>query len=97
MGFSHILVVTYESAVFSWGAGSRGQLGHGDTEPQASPQLVEALKGRTITRYPIPDPSTILRRSIMSRFHTIGSDVHKEEDLLYRVECPIPVPPGWSV
>ena len=61
VGFSHILVVTYESTVFSWGAGSRGQLGHGDTEPRTSPQLVEALKGRTIARYSSPGLHSILR------------------------------------
>ncbi len=50
VGFSHILAVTVENTVFSWGAGGRGQLGHGDSAPRPSAAIVEALKGRTISR-----------------------------------------------
>ncbi len=50
VGFAHILAVTVESTVYSWGAGECGQLGHGDTVPRPTASIVEALKGRTITR-----------------------------------------------
>lgn len=42
--------MTVENTVFSWGDGGCGQLGHGDTKPHPSATIVEALKGRTITR-----------------------------------------------
>ena len=50
VGFSHVVAVTFENTVFSWGDGGRGQLGHGDTLQRNSAQIIEALKGRTITR-----------------------------------------------
>lgn len=50
VGFSHMVAVTYEHMVFSWGVGSRGQLGHEDVSHRSSPEVVEALKGRTIIR-----------------------------------------------
>ena len=50
VGFSHVVAVTFENTVFSWGEGGRGQLGHGDTLRRNSAQIIEALKGRTITR-----------------------------------------------
>ncbi len=50
VGFAHILAVTVDNTVFSWGEGGRGQLGHGDTHPRPTATIVEALKGRTITR-----------------------------------------------
>ena len=46
-----MIVVTTESQVFSWGEGSKGQLGHGDTNSLAKPRAVEALTGKAITRY----------------------------------------------
>ena len=51
MGYGHIIAVTYEHTVYSWGDNGHGQLGHGDTMARSSPQLVETLKGRPILRY----------------------------------------------
>ncbi|KAK7101348.1 hypothetical protein V1264_024139 [Littorina saxatilis] len=45
----HVVVVTTERQVYSWGRGDKGQLGHGDCQGQSSPRLVEALKGKSIT------------------------------------------------
>ncbi|XP_041458233.1 uncharacterized protein LOC121410305 isoform X1 [Lytechinus variegatus] len=47
---THITLVTYERVVYSWGEGSKGQLGHGDLDPRKVPTSVEALKGKSITR-----------------------------------------------
>ncbi|XP_021939343.1 serine/threonine-protein kinase Nek8-like isoform X2 [Zootermopsis nevadensis] len=48
---THIIVLTSEMLVYSWGEGKRGQLGHGDTEPwRQHPGSVEALKGKSINR-----------------------------------------------
>ena len=50
IGYSHALVLADEGMVFSWGVGSRGQLGHGDRETRRKPLLVEAVKGKRIVR-----------------------------------------------
>ena len=46
-----MIVVTTESQVYTWGYGNEGQLGHGDIESRAKPELVKALAGKSITRY----------------------------------------------
>ncbi|XP_033116880.1 uncharacterized protein LOC117116878 isoform X2 [Anneissia japonica] len=47
---THMIVVTYERSVFSWGEGLKGQLGHGDLKSRQSPEVIEALKGKSITK-----------------------------------------------
>ncbi|XP_069689683.1 serine/threonine-protein kinase Nek8-like isoform X2 [Periplaneta americana] len=48
---THIIALTTEMLVYSWGEGKRGQLGHGDTEPwRRHPESVEALRGKSINR-----------------------------------------------
>ncbi|WAR02234.1 NEK9-like protein [Mya arenaria] len=49
VGADHVIVVTTESQVYTWGDGSKGQLGHGDLTSLAKPKLVEALTGKSIT------------------------------------------------
>ena len=51
VGVSHVAVVTLERAVYTWGDNSKGQLGHGDFTARKRPTLVDALKGKSITRY----------------------------------------------
>ncbi|KAL4216374.1 hypothetical protein ACF0H5_024101 [Mactra antiquata] len=50
VGADHVIVITTESQVFSWGKGSEGQLGHGDAISLNKPKNVEALTGKSITR-----------------------------------------------
>ena len=40
-GSSHSLAVTADGAVWSWGYGSQGQLGHGDLQNQLMPKKIE--------------------------------------------------------
>lgn len=47
-GASHVAVLTSRSDVYTWGRGSNGRLGHGDTEDRKTPTLVEALKDRHV-------------------------------------------------
>ncbi|XP_062510211.1 X-linked retinitis pigmentosa GTPase regulator-like isoform X2 [Corticium candelabrum] len=47
---SHIVAVTLEKEVFSWGANNHGQLGHEDLSPCAVPRLIESLTGKSISR-----------------------------------------------
>ncbi|XP_078283301.1 uncharacterized protein LOC144608926 [Rhinoraja longicauda] len=46
----HMIAVTAERAVYTWGINLKGQLGHGDLQSRSRPQLVEALKGKFIAR-----------------------------------------------
>ncbi|XP_043239693.1 serine/threonine-protein kinase Nek8-like [Amphibalanus amphitrite] len=48
---THMIALTTEHLVFTWGEGKKGQLGHGVTESwRAKPELVVALKTKSITR-----------------------------------------------
>ncbi|CAO2832421.1 unnamed protein product [Amaranthus hypochondriacus] len=42
-GWRHTLAVTERNNVFSWGRGTNGQLGHGDSVDRNSPKLIDAL------------------------------------------------------
>ncbi|KAL5145968.1 Ultraviolet-B receptor UVR8 [Glycine soja] len=42
-GWRHTIAVTEKENVFSWGRGTNGQLGHGDTVDRNSPKIIEAL------------------------------------------------------
>jgi alpha-tubulin suppressor-like RCC1 family protein len=50
VGADHVIVVTTERQVFTWGEGSKGQLGHGNMESKVKPELVEALNSKSIFR-----------------------------------------------
>lgn len=45
-GAHHVAAVTSRSELYTWGKGSNGRLGHGDTDDRKSPTLVLALKDR---------------------------------------------------
>ena len=48
-GDGHSLALTADGALWSWGGGGEGQLGHGDEQDQPLPKKIEALAGqRTI-------------------------------------------------
>jgi len=47
-GFGHSLVITADGAVWSWGDGAFGVLGHGDQQNQLLPKKVEALDGQRV-------------------------------------------------
>ncbi|XP_023340046.1 serine/threonine-protein kinase Nek8 [Eurytemora carolleeae] len=48
---THVITLTMEGLVFTWGEGRKGQLGHGELENwRSKPQCVEVLKGKSITR-----------------------------------------------
>ena len=49
-GCSHSLVLTESGAVYSWGGGEFGELGHGDEEAQLLPRRIEALAGERVVR-----------------------------------------------
>ncbi|VDI36377.1 NIMA (never in mitosis gene a)-related kinase [Mytilus galloprovincialis] len=48
-GEDHVIVISTEKRVFSWGKGRRGQLGHDDTEDREKPALIEGLTGKSIS------------------------------------------------
>ncbi|XP_071695043.1 PH, RCC1 and FYVE domains-containing protein 1-like [Rutidosis leptorrhynchoides] len=47
-GSYHVAVLTLNGNIYTWGNGSNGQLGCGDTEDRSSPTLVEALEHRQV-------------------------------------------------
>ena len=47
-GFAHNLALTANGAVWSWGSGYFGKLGHGDEQHQLLPKKVEALAGQRV-------------------------------------------------
>ena len=47
-GESHSLAITADGAVWSWGYGGEGQLGHGDEQRQQLPKKVEAFAGQRV-------------------------------------------------
>ncbi|KAF1897909.1 hypothetical protein Lal_00032671 [Lupinus albus] len=47
-GAHHVAVLTSRSELYTWGRGASGRLGHGDTEDQKTPTLVEAFKDRHV-------------------------------------------------
>jgi len=50
IGLGHIVLVSVERGVYTWGDNSFGQLGHGDYEPRSEATEVELLRGKSITR-----------------------------------------------
>ena len=47
-GWQHSLALTADDAVWSWGYGGQGRLGHGDEQEQLLPKKVEALAGQRV-------------------------------------------------
>ncbi|XP_022103366.1 uncharacterized protein LOC110986064 isoform X2 [Acanthaster planci] len=47
---THVVVVTFDSDVYSWGEGSKGQLGHGDLLSRTYPEVIHSLRGKSIIR-----------------------------------------------
>ncbi|XP_073474607.1 RCC1 domain-containing protein 1 [Aquarana catesbeiana] len=45
LGNEHIVLLTSDGKIMTWGAGRHGQLGHGDVEDVWEPRIVEALHG----------------------------------------------------
>ena len=49
-GKEHCMLLTEMGQVFSWGGGSRGQLGHGGLASEQNPRLIMALDGMKIIK-----------------------------------------------
>ena len=47
-GWYHSVAITADGAVWSWGGGVVGQLGHGDRQDQLLPKKIEALAGQRV-------------------------------------------------
>ncbi|ESO84092.1 hypothetical protein LOTGIDRAFT_54111, partial [Lottia gigantea] len=61
VGPDHVIVVTTEEQVYTWGEGSKGQLGHGNTESKGRPELIEALNGKCIVAAQCGDGFSLFR------------------------------------
>ena len=49
-GKEHCMLLTETGQVFSWGGGTRGQLGHGTLSSEDKPRLIMALDGMRIKK-----------------------------------------------
>jgi alpha-tubulin suppressor-like RCC1 family protein len=49
-GGFHSAALSNEGVLYTWGGGDKGQLGHGDENMQTVPVVVEALRGKRVTR-----------------------------------------------
>jgi alpha-tubulin suppressor-like RCC1 family protein len=43
-GDKHVICRTDSGAMFSWGYGANGRLGHGDAEDRVNPKLMDTLR-----------------------------------------------------
>ena len=50
IGLAHIVIVSVERGIFSWGDNSYGQLGHGDLEAREHPTEIVLLRGKSIVK-----------------------------------------------
>lgn len=48
-GGAHSAAITASGELYTWGKGRYGRLGHGDSDDQLKPKLVEALIGSHVT------------------------------------------------
>ena len=47
-GWQHTMALTNQGKVYSWGYGEDGQLGHGDSDDIATPELIQSFSNITI-------------------------------------------------
>ncbi|CAB1323672.1 unnamed protein product, partial [Coregonus sp. 'balchen'] len=47
-GGAHSACITASGELYTWGKGRYGRLGHGDSEDQLKPKLVDALQGHRV-------------------------------------------------
>lgn len=47
-GGAHSAVITASGELYTWGKGRYGRLGHGDSDDQLKPKLVEGLLGNVL-------------------------------------------------
>ena len=71
-GRYHSLALTADGAVWSWGYGTGGKLGHGDEQDQLLPKQVEAFAGQRVVAVsaggpPQPRPHCRRRRLYLGR------------------------------
>ena len=43
-------LLTKSGFLYTWGDNKNGQLGHGDTDPRGTPEIIETLKSKKITQ-----------------------------------------------
>ena len=62
-GANHSLAVTQSGALYAWGEGGCGQLGHGNDEDQLLPKRVEGLQERVCSVAAGPNHSLAVTQS----------------------------------
>ncbi|GJP73551.1 hypothetical protein CLOP_g4251 [Closterium sp. NIES-67] len=72
-GSHHTAALTAASDLFTWGKGSHGQLGHGDTRDKEVPTRVEAIKDQRVLSVSCGPATTAV---VCQHRHAQGSDHH---------------------
>lgn len=47
-------ILTKSGFLYTWGDNKNGQLGHGDTNPRGTPEIIDSLKSKKITQIAWP-------------------------------------------
>ena len=71
-GHSHSAAITEDGALYTWGQGASGQLGHGTRADQRVPRVVASLQGKRVTSVACGSYHTIAVTEMMS-VYTWGS------------------------
>ena len=53
-------LLTKSGFLYTWGDNKNGQLGHGDTDPRGTPEIIETLKSKKITQIALGHKFTIV-------------------------------------
>ena len=69
----HSLTLTADGAVWSWGGGASGKLGHGDGQDQLLPKKIEAFAGRML--YSLPQSPAVAVSNSDARYQSWKSMV----------------------
>lgn len=64
---------TEDGAVYTWGRGDDGRLGHGDNGWKYVPRIVEALEGQRIVQVGAVIPGPSLSLPLLNRISTYSS------------------------
>lgn len=78
-GPGHSIVVTSKGAVFSFGSGNSGQLGHGSTDEESHPRLIRSLQGIRIIHATVGAGRTMLTSDV-GQVYAFGKDSFGEAE-----------------
>ena len=73
VGTHHGVLVSSEGAVYTWGVGACGQLGHADADGRSEPTLVTALRGSVAAQVAAGHAHTLVLTKVPALSLLIGT------------------------